>query len=405
MIHRMWIQNVWIRPMDGYDAHTYALYILLLFSVSILYPQTRDVITERHTNGMKKVILVYKGEGRNEEVVEKIQYYDNGQMNFIIEMKNGKPDGRIEGWYEKGQKRIKGTFNDEGHLDGFWIEWYDNGKKKIEGTYKDGKEDGLWTKWYENGQKEGEGTYKDGERDGEWIEWSEVGIITKKTHYTNGEYDGNETYYYPNGDIRIMVKTENNLSVLEEYFKDGKTKTRLSVLNEHSYLLVSSPVEPFMNWEELFHHGVIEGEWKIEDIDQIKGSLLTNFVGEKLIGEYLIHYENGNPKIQRHYDSEGNEDGLRIEWHENGNKKTEGSYRGGEKYGKWITWFKNGNKKDGGNYVNGGKSGLWIQWWETGEKSGEGEYRNKQRFGEWTYYKKDGSIRKTINWSEVYKED
>jgi FKBP-type peptidyl-prolyl cis-trans isomerase len=41
--------------------------------------------------------------------------------------------------------------------------WYENGQKQIEVTLKDGKEDGLFTEWYENGQKESEVTYKNGE--------------------------------------------------------------------------------------------------------------------------------------------------------------------------------------------------------------------------------------------------
>ena len=41
--------------------------------------------------------------------------------------------------------------------------YYENGQIKYEGNYKDGKKDGKYTWWYENGQKQSEGNYKDGE--------------------------------------------------------------------------------------------------------------------------------------------------------------------------------------------------------------------------------------------------
>jgi hypothetical protein len=64
--------------------------------------------------------------------------YDSGQVQLLVQLKDGKQDGLNTMWHENGQK---------------WGE----------GTSKDGKADGLSTMWHENGQKRSEGTFKDGE--------------------------------------------------------------------------------------------------------------------------------------------------------------------------------------------------------------------------------------------------
>ena len=48
--------------------------------------------------------------------------------------------------------------------DGLSKIWYENNQLRFEINYKDGKEDGKYKEWYENGKLEYERNYKDGER-------------------------------------------------------------------------------------------------------------------------------------------------------------------------------------------------------------------------------------------------
>ena len=64
--------------------------------------------------------------------------YDSGQVEELVQAKDGKPDGLM-------------------------TEWHENGQKSVEATYKDGEKHGPIRGWHENGQKLAEGTYKDGE--------------------------------------------------------------------------------------------------------------------------------------------------------------------------------------------------------------------------------------------------
>ena len=96
--------------------------------------------------------------------------YDNGQILSKGNFKDGKWNGLWTYFFENGQKKGEGGFNngdgsDEGETgiprngrEGLWTFWYENGQKQQEGTFKDGKDDGLFTRWYENGQKHQEGT-------------------------------------------------------------------------------------------------------------------------------------------------------------------------------------------------------------------------------------------------------
>jgi antitoxin component YwqK of YwqJK toxin-antitoxin module len=88
--------------------------------------------------------------------------YDNGQIEWLQQYKDGKSHGLQTLWHENGQK--------EGEV-----------------NYKDGREDGLATKWSENGQKTGEGNYKDGKADGVWTSYNDDGSEDRRYTYKDGE--------------------------------------------------------------------------------------------------------------------------------------------------------------------------------------------------------------------------
>ena len=59
--------------------------------------------------------------------------------------------GIVREWYENGQLRFEYNFKD-GEWDGLQREWYKNGQLRFEYPYKDGEWDGLQRAWKENGQ-------------------------------------------------------------------------------------------------------------------------------------------------------------------------------------------------------------------------------------------------------------
>ncbi len=136
--------------------------------------------------------------------------YDSGQVQALVQFKDGKADGLFTLWHENGQKQEEKTYKD-GEEHGHQTLWHYNGQKEEEKTFKDGKEDGPYTKYYENGQKEEEGTYKDGNLDGFHTGWHENGQKKGETTFKNGTKDGLFTEWHENGQKRT-----------EATFKDGE---------------------------------------------------------------------------------------------------------------------------------------------------------------------------------------
>jgi len=73
-----------------------------------------EEVKERYGGGELKIVEYYKKVGDNQKLVRKIEYYENGQI-----------------WYEGNYK--------DGKSDGKWIWYHENGQIWMEEFYKDGK--------------------------------------------------------------------------------------------------------------------------------------------------------------------------------------------------------------------------------------------------------------------------
>ena len=88
-------------------------------------------------------------------------------------------DGPSMAWYENGQPKKRGQYDEDKPI-GQFVWWHSNGNKKIVGMYSKGKKNGRWTWWYANGMKQYDGQYKNDEPNGVWRSWSNTGKLLKK---------------------------------------------------------------------------------------------------------------------------------------------------------------------------------------------------------------------------------
>ena len=86
-------------------------------------------------------------------------------------------------------------------------------------------------------------------------------------------------------------------------------------------------------------------------------------------------------------DTKNNIEGLRTSYYENGQKRTEGTYKDGELDGFSTLWYDNGQKNWEGTYKDGKEDGLWTYWFVFGQKEEERTY-------------KDGELISTKRWNE-----
>lgn len=85
-------------------------------------------------------------------------------------------------------------------------------------------------------------------------------------------------------------------------------------------------------------------------------------------------------------------DGKWNEWHRNGVKSQEGSYKAGLEDGSWTKWREDGSKESERSFKNGKEEGTWVEWHANGQKAEERTYSGGKLHGFW------------INWDESGEE-
>ena len=75
---------------------------------------------------------------------------------------------------------LKYRVNSETPFTGSSVDYYDNGQVEFKINYKDGKQDGLLESYYKNGQLESKVSYKDGRQDGLSESYDEHGQLEEK---------------------------------------------------------------------------------------------------------------------------------------------------------------------------------------------------------------------------------
>ena len=73
---------------------------------------------------------------------------------------------------------------------------------------------------------------------------------------------------------------------------------------------------------------------------------------------------------------------VKIEWHANGQKKSEGKYKDRHNVGKWTWWYENGQIQKEGKYKDGKEDGKWNSWFESGNKKSEANYKDGKKVTE-----------------------
>ena len=92
----------------------------------------------------------------------------------------------IDALINKGTEESPIIYSEKGLFNGIGFDVFENGQIKYEENYKDGKTDGLFKLWYENGQLSYEGKYRNGKRDGIQMDWHENGQLKSEKNNKDG---------------------------------------------------------------------------------------------------------------------------------------------------------------------------------------------------------------------------
>ena len=249
--------------------------------------------------------------------------YENGQIKVLGQLKDGKP-GRLTQWYENGQKY------------GLWTSWYENGLKKAEVNWENGEMHGLMTFWYDNGQKKEEGIFKNSLKDGPRTEWYRNGQKRYEAYYKRGGLVS-AVVWKPNGEKCPVTYVEDGAGVVVNYNENGTVENRLAFE---------------------FGEGTLQNESQtvLRELDIARVAAGGYRKAEKKVFTY--------------------KDGPATDWHKNGQKKSEGSYKDGKQDGLWTAWYDNGSKRVETTYKDGKQDGVVNAWYNNSLLKEKSTYSN-----------------------------
>ncbi|MDP1621786.1 MAG: hypothetical protein Q8M08_05550 [Bacteroidales bacterium] len=193
--------------------------------------------------------------------------------------------------------------------DGFNQFYYQNGKLSSAGFLKNGKPDGYWKAYYENGKIRSEGNRVDFELDSLWKFYNEEGKLLVEITYKHGKKNGIKTSYLDKETVMELFYNDIKEGYTRYYFPDGKIKQEVP-----------------------FEKGFEQGFGKEYDAE---GNIIT-----------LTEYKRGFIV-----------DRLRI-------NRRDGK---GRRQGRWYTFYENGNLKSEVTFKDDLKNGYYKEYTVTGD--------------------------------------
>lgn len=312
---------------------------------------------------------------------------------------------------------------------------YRNDTISSEGNLVGGKPNGWWKTYYENGRLKSEGNRTDFELDGPWVFFAENGDTSLLINYKAGKKHGQTKIFSPDG-------------VICESFKNG-LKTDFTFEYDNKHRLIKQI--PFEDGRENGTGYVFDTLGRIIETRQYKtGTLVAreiinrvdfegnrNGMWKEFYDDYSLHSEgfyvhglkNG---IFKEYDHQGNirsitkyENGVEIDvknevsplkyrrdYYQNGQMKSEVTYRDGKMEGIRRDFDENGNVVKSYVYSNGIlvsegilldsglKEGFWKEYYSDGKLKSEGSYESDNKVGTWKYYYKNQVVEQTGNYNK-----
>ncbi len=384
--------------------------------------------TNGQPNGIaKEYALPLVGYPGDEKVKKEANYVNgnqHGKTSYYVYIKDGKEN------IKEGKKILQGE------------EFYENGKKIREIAYFiDGKkevdaylENGVQKKWYDNGQLANEIHVENGSFNGPWKQWYTNGQIGVDGIKKAGKFFGEKKEYYVDGTLKhIENYAQGDINGI--IFEGNQKYYDSTGVLTHEYIY--SPLENGIQTKqviEYFPNGNKKGEYT-EVLSNRKAGRFKSVLN----GKYITYYENGNIHKSGEVNSNGNQDGVWIEYNAAGEKLYESKYSDGYRSGEWViyldenkmevdekgnaTYYRNITFSDKGEltnknvvdyYMSGEKQfegklidinpdiidGTCKYYYKNGQLHLEGNMINGQKSGKWNEYHENGQLKVIQSYSE-----
>ena len=294
--------------------------------------------------------------------------------------------GALVEYYGNGQKRSE-MMLDHGQRSGPYIIWYDTGQKRAEVLLHNGVESGPHTEWYTNGHLRAMTHFRYGIEDGAHMEWHDnsqravsalflSGRLIRVQAWDDHGHALNLPDWNPDGSPKLAVVSPNRPAATPKPPVGKRLQKVRTVYGTH--LEKRDPAgRPVASYER--------GVWHVEDEPQpFTGRAVWNDSEHNLHQE--IHFKNGLY------------DGAWKEFHEGGEKKSEGTYRNGKLEGKATKWWPNGQLQSDVVFKAGRRQGEARSWYHNGQLQSETAFETGRPHGRAIKHHPNGTLVDEREW-------
>jgi uncharacterized protein len=335
-----------------------------------------------YKNNKKKFENIY----RNGDLVIKTlwEYYGDGKIKKIFIHNLLDYEIKTKDWFSNGQIKSIAMFS-SGMADGRFKSKYPNGEDKKNAHYYAGNLDGSLSTFYENGKRKEEQYYVNYKKSGRWYEYYKNGQIKVESVFQNGENIAQKKWD-KNG---VLLQEINNKTLDEDIWE---------------YYDPDCIIEPNCS-----NKGNKKSHSKFfyspsNDLTKVVVKSWHENGFRKSIGTYKNNLKH---ELWRHFDETGYL--IKSIYYINGNKLIEEEFLDKIKdnqlsgHIKFTEWYKSGAKMIYKEIIDG-KIVKMQEWYENGQRKYDGKYLNSLMDGKWVFYRADGSIQKEINYQNGSKE-
>ena len=448
-----WFDNGQMRQEGSYVDNEFYLSTRWNDKGDVLIKDGNGKWVGKNAEGQKLWAIEYKDGIKISDWKYKYEYFDNGQVKKESSFQDGKEDGESTTWFEDGEKREEGIWQEGEYL--ITNRWnkngnhiIKNGQGRIKGKNKeglvlyekefvDGKLEFQWDnvhEYYDNGQLQSETGFSDSVKHGRYSKWFEDGKIKEQGKHRDGKPYGFYELWIKDGQKREEGNwtKDGDYLILNRWNKNGN-----QIITNGQGSIVGKNKEGLVVWQKEYIGGRLEFDQKNEheyyDNGQVKSE--TGYFEGKKHGLYKNWFENGQLKKQGKYQNDDSY-GRFSEWFENGQLKEQGEYRDGQYFmtnrwssnggqlvkdgnGSWIgrntaglevwkklyadgllskewnyeyEYFGNGELMSSKIYNDGVNDGLFATWYESGQKRSEGYWEDGKKIGKWSSWHSNGQV-------------
>ena len=143
------------------------------------------------------------------------RWYNNGKVYAVEHYRNNHLHGKAQ-YFDMNGKKLKEQNYHLDTLHGESLEYYTSGQTRIQGAYQKGLFDGKWLYFDDDGTVVGMGEYKRGT--GKQKAWYRNSTLKREVNYLENEKHGRETLYNADGTVsKVLVYDRGTLVSTEEF--------------------------------------------------------------------------------------------------------------------------------------------------------------------------------------------